>query len=190
MIPFLRAGLRKIRLATLFALSMLVSACSEDKNTANNASPSVPPQSSGGPYAVTAQTTSVDHFFMDTKPQPAATEPRPEPRGDLTFTIDFVGARNKVVRVRGWGFRIMPPHQPGDRVTILLVGPSATYAVLADVEMRPDVTKVLNRPGMDDTGFISVIDAAGVEPGEYSLFLRIGGSDGEATEDTNQKVNL
>lgn len=194
MTTLLRPGFRGFRFSTLLSALFLVSACSDDKTTMESPSPSVPPQLSPKPSATTsvaiAQDTSTDRFFVNTKPQVPVTASRPEPKGDITFTIDVLDARNKVARVRGWGFRITPPHQIGDRVTILLVGPSATYSVLADVDLRPDVSEVLKRPGMDDTGFVSLIDVAGIQPGEYTLFLRIGGTDGEAIESTNQKLTL
>ena len=194
MIPSLVAHIATHPLAMLFPLLLLASACSEDKMTAQKAAPGVAtevsPKPSVAASAATAQPASADQFFINSKPQAPAVEARPEPKGDLTFTIDLLDLRDKVVRVRGWGFRITPPHQIGDRVTILLVGPAATYSVLADVESRPDVSSVLNRPGMDDTGFVSLIDTTGFEPGEYTLFLRVGGADGEATESTNQKLNL
>src|SRR5688572_2295794 len=194
MITFLRSCFRGLPLATLLPLLLLVSACSDNQTIVESPSPSVPPQLSPKPSApasaVTTQDTSTDRFFVNSKPQKPAPATRPEPKGDITFTIDVLDARNKVARVRGWGFRITPPHQVGDRVTVLLVGPSMTYSVLADVDLRPDVSEVLKRPGMDDTGFVCLIDVAGIEPGEYTLFLRIGGADGEAIESTHQKLTL
>ena len=194
MIPFLPSGFRAFRFAMLLPLLLLVSACSDNKTIVESPSPSVPPELSPKPSAAAdaamTQEISTDRFFVNSKPQTPTPVAGPEPMGDLSFTIDVLDARNKVARVRGWGFRITPPHQTGDRVTVLLVGPSATYSALADVDLRPDVSAVLKRPGMDDTGFVSLIDAAGIEPGEYTLFLRIGGADGEAIESTNQKLTL
>jgi hypothetical protein len=194
MIPFFASGFREFRVATLLPLFLLVSACSDNKTVVESSSPTVPPELSPKPLtaanAAMTQETSTDRFFVNSKPQTPVPEPRPEPKGDLSFIIDVLDARNKVARVRGWGFRVTPPHQIGDRVTVLLVGPSTTYSALADVDLRPDVSAVLNRPGMDDTGFVSLIDAAGIEPGEYTLFLRIAGSDGDAIESTNQKLTL
>lgn len=191
---FLPGGLRQFQRATLLPLLLLASACSDNKTTAEKPSPSAPtelsPKPSVAAIAATTQSTSADRFFVNSKPQAPAAATRPEPNGDLSFTIDVSDVRNKVARIRGWGFRIAPPHQTGDRVTILLVGSSATYSALADMENRPDVAAVLKQPGLNDAGFVSLIDTAGIEPGEYTIFLRIGGADGEAIKSTNQKLTL
>jgi hypothetical protein len=72
----------------------------------------------------------------------------------------------------------------------LLVGSTASFSVMADVEMRPDVSSVLRQPGLDDTGFKALINAASLPPGQYTIFLRVGGSDGEAVKSTNRTVTL
>lgn len=191
---FLPVGFRQLQLATLLPLFLLASACSDNRTTAENASPSAPAQLSPKPSvaanAATTPSNPADRFFVNLKPQLPVTAPFPEPKGDLSFTVDVSEVRNKVARLRGWGFRIAPPHQPGDRVTILLVGSSGTYSVQADMENRPDVAEVLKQPGLNDVGFVSLIDTARIEPGEYTLFLQIGGADGEAIKSTNQKLTL
>jgi len=173
---------------------MLASARADSNTTADNPSPSIPAELSPKPSVAAnpaaAPSTSADRFFVNSKPQAPATATRPEPKGDLSFIIDVSDIRNKVARIRGWGFRIAPPHQMGDRVTILLVGSSATYSVLADLENRPDVAAALKQPGLNDAGFVSLIDTTGIGPGEYTIFLRIGGADGEAIKSTNQKLTL
>jgi len=190
---FLPVGLRQLQLATLLPLLLLASAC-DNKTTAENTSPSAPKELSRKPSVpaspVTTPPSSTDRFFANAKPQTPVTAPFPEPKGDLSFIIDVSEVRNKVARIRGWGFRITPPHQVGDRVTILLVGSSGTYSALADMENRPDVAEVLKQPGMNDAGFVSLIDTSRVEPGEYTLFLQIGAADGEAIKSTNQKLTL
>lgn len=75
-------------------------------------------------------------------------------------------------------------------MTLLLVGPTGTYSILTDVEMRPDVSAVLKQPGLDDTGFVSLIDTKTLQPGEYTVFLKIGGPDGEAIKSTNRTLTL
>ena len=191
---FLPSGLRPLQLATLLPLFLLASVCSHNRAIAQSASPSSPtqllPKPSVAANAAATQSTAADRFFVNSKPQAPATATRPEPKGDLSFIIDVSDVRNKVARIRGWGFRIAPPHQIGDRVTILLAGSSATYSVLADMENRPDVGEALKQPGLSEAGFVSLIDTAGIEPGEYAIFLRIGGADGEAIKSTNQKLTL
>jgi hypothetical protein len=186
---FLPSGLRPLQLATLLPLFLLAGVCSDNRAIAQSASPSSPTQLSPA-NAATTQSTAADRFFVNSKPQAPATATRPEPKGDLSFTIDVSDVRNKVARIRGWGFRIAPPHQMGDRVTILLAGSSATYSVLADMENRPDVGEALKQPGLSEAGFVSLIDTTGIAPGEYTLFLRIGGADGEAIKSTNKKLTL
>lgn len=191
---FLPVGLRHFQLAPLLPLLLLAAACSDNRTTAENASPSAPTELSPKPSlaanAATTPSPSTDRFFVNSKPQAPVTAPFPEPKGDLSFTIDVSDVRSKVARIRGWGFRIAPPHQVGDRVTILLVGSSGTYSALADMEDRPDVAAALKQPGLNDAGFVSLIDTTRVEPGDYTLFLQIGGADGEAIKSTNQKLTL
>jgi len=139
--------------------------------------------------SATDQSASIDRFF-NSKPQTPAAATRPDLKGDLSFTVDVLDVRDKVMRIRGWGLRLNPPHQAGDRITIVLVGAIGSYAAMADVEKRPDVSAVLKQPGWDDTGFVSLIDTTRMEPGNYTIFLRIAGADGEAIKSTNRNLTL
>ncbi len=182
--------LRRYRLGALLPLFVLVSACSEKSTTDTFtpvASPSVSPTTS---VATSPAPAAENRFFARSTPVTPTAGPAPEQKGDITFTIDLLDVRDKIARVRGWGFRLAPPHQVGDRVTIFLVGPNGAYSALADVENRPDVSTVLRQPGMDDTGFVSLIDTSAFPPGEYTLFLRVGGADGEAVKTTNRRLTL
>jgi hypothetical protein len=187
--------LRRYQIAALLVFLFLVGACSEDKSSPESAapaaSPSGSPQTSVAPTnAANASTAPEARFFARSTPVTPASVSAPEQKGDITFTIDVLDVRDKIARIRGWGFRLAPPHQVGDRVTIFLVGPAGSYSALADVESRPDVSTVLRQPGMDDTGFVSLIDTSAVPPGEYTLFLRVGGADGDAVKTTNRKLTL
>lgn len=177
--------------APLLAVFALLAACSDDKSSEQSSSSSPPPQDSSktAPASNAATDPSTARYFTNSKAVAPASVERPTPKGDLTFTLDVADVKDKVVRVRGWGFRLAPPHQKGDRVTVLLVGPS-TYSAMADVELRPDVSNVLKTPGLDDTGFVGLINASTVPPGEYTIFLQIGGADGEAIKSTNRNLTL
>jgi hypothetical protein len=173
------------------AFALLV-ACSDDKPAAQSTSANPPPQES--PKASLGSNSGADQstarYFANSKAVAPTSVDRPVSKGDLSFTIDILDVKDKGGRVRGWAFRLTPPHQKGDRVTLLLVSPGATYSILADVEMRPDVSSVLKQPGLDDTGFVSLIDTSGLPPGEYTIFLRIGGTDGEAIKSTDRTLTL
>src|SRR2546423_11906342 len=143
-------SVRNLILAGLVTSSMLIGACSDKKTTAEPPSSSTPKVASkllatpGGPDADA-------RYFAHSNPSAPAGVEQPQSKGDLSFTIDILGVRGKQVRIRGWAFRIAPPHQPGDRVKVLLVGPTKAYSAVADVENRPDVSVVLKQPGLDDT---------------------------------------
>ena len=175
----------------LFAFSFFV-ACSDDQPVAQNASstppPDTTPKASAGNNPGADQSTA--RYFVNSKPVVPASADRPTPKGDLSFTLDILEVKDKIARVRGWGFRLVPPHQKGDRVALFLVGPTGTYSTMGDVEMRPDVSGVLKQPGLDDTGFVSLIDTTTLQPGEYTIFLRIGGPDGDAIKSTNRLLTL
>jgi hypothetical protein len=183
-------SLRNLVLAGLATSWALVGACSDDKPAAQSSSSSPPPQeSSKTSPAANAATDPTTRYFANSKALEPVPVDRPTGKGDLTFTLDIADVKDKIVRVRGWAFRLAPPHQKGDRVTVLLVSPAITYSVMADMESRPDVSAVLKQPGLDDAGFVSLIDATGLPSGDYTLFLRIG-ADGEAVKNTGSTITL
>ena len=176
---------------SLLAVAFLV-ACSDDKSTADKPSASPSPESSS--RTSTGNTPPADQstarYFVNTKSVAPASASAPAAKGDLSFTLDIADVKDRTIRIRGWGFRIAPPHQKDDRVTVLLVGADTTYSAVADVELRPDVSAVLKQAGLDDTGFVCLINAATIKPGEYTIFLRIGGADGQAIKSTNRTLTL
>jgi hypothetical protein len=178
------------RALVLFAFVPLM-ARSDDKPTpgvSSSLSSETSPKASASDSSAADQSTA--RFFVGKKPVVPESVTAPEPKGDLSFALDVADVKDGHIRLRGWGWRLAPPHQKGDRVTILLVGGGDAYSALADVEMRPDVSAVLKQPGLDDTGFVSLIDAAKIKPGAYTIFLRIGGADGEAIKTTNRTLTL
>jgi hypothetical protein len=194
-------SVRILVLAGLVTSLAFIAACSDNKSSEQTSSSSPPQQASSStppkhdvskssPGSNAATDQSIAQYFANSKPVAPASAARPTPKGDLSFTLDIADVVDRVVRVRGWAFRLTPPHQVGDRVTILLVGSAGAYSTVADVENRPDVSAVLKQPGMDDTGFVSLIDTSAVPPGEYTLFLRVGGADGEAIKGTNRTLTL
>lgn len=179
---------RKLALAGLVTACLLIGACS-DKKTAAESPPSSTPTEASKPSAPPGASDANARFFVHSSPSAPAAVEQPQSKGDLTFTLDIAEVKDKVVRFRGWAFRLAPPHQKGDRVMVLLVGPT-TYSAMADVELRPDVSSVLKQPGLDDTGFVGLIDASTLPPGDYTIFLKIGGTDGEAIKSTNRTLTL
>jgi hypothetical protein len=179
---------QRLRFAVLPCLAAMLCACSEDTSVSEAASPS--PTTQQPPAAAAATSPATDQFFTSLRPASIVPATRPEPKGDLTFTLDILEAKDKAVRIRGWGFRLSPAHQKGDTVTVLLAGPGGAYSAATNVESRPDVSAVLKQPGLDDSGFVGIIDTSTVQPGEYTVFLRIGGADGEAIKSTNRTLKL
>jgi hypothetical protein len=160
-----------------------------DKETAAEPPSSITPTVASKPLSTPGTSDAAAHYFAHSNPSAPVGVEHPQSKGDLTFTVDIADVKDKVVRVRGWAFRLAPPHQKGDRVTVLLVGPT-TYSAMADVELRPDVSNVLKQPGLDDTGFVGLINASTLPPGEYTIFLQVGGADGEAIKSTNRTLTL
>src|SRR4051794_1592768 len=98
-------------------------ACSDDKPATQDTSPSATPQqSSGTPPSTSVTTDAAAAFFAGSKAIEPTPVDAPTAKGDLTFTLDVADVQGKAVRIRGWAFRVTPPHQHGDRITVLLVG--------------------------------------------------------------------